>query len=745
MIVQGDAPTIQRCLLSIKPYIDTWVIHYAGSNETRANVIRNTLADVPGQLELTSFDNFTEHKNKLIASASMQADIIVMLEAGEEFQSLCDRIDLPLTFDTGLVDITYPEYTLRLPRIFRSSAVNQMNSTTDENIVLAPKEKCTPLADISIKHHEDTIHDGSPSLEGTPHDKIHQGQQALKANQHQTALRYFNSVIDTPDNLAEYWTASYLAAKTHLAVGEPAMAIDLFQSCFESDIERAEPLMRIAEIHHQHAQHRTAHELCKIIVDMPIPKHANYFEPIIYAQSASLLLAETSAALAEPEPPLEDNSLAVADNPSVEQTNSAAQLPLTIGMATFDDYDGVYFSIMSIVLYHRNCLDQLEILVIDNNPRSEHGKAVKGLCDRVSQARYIAAGEYKGTAVRERIFAEARGELILCMDCHVFLHDGVVERLLQYATDNAGSKDLMHGPLFYDNHDSYSTHMEPIWNEGFYGTWGTDERGKDFDGEPFDIPLQGMGLFACFKQHWLGFNHRFRGFGGEEGYIHEKFRQHGGRVLCLPFLRWTHRFDRPEGVKYSNVWEDRIRNYLIGWHELDLDRKPVLEHFATLRGMDLAASTNAAFLRETGSPLWDFDTVYLLTQSEEQNQQIKADLKILAIDKLVQNIAKFEDIPSLLRNAAARQLANVIIIDARTDSPSNIHERLINLVKNNRANVVIQTDTNSIRKDESSYRAYLVNADGFSAAADCAERHRKISKELLETSHGSTTVLSISN
>jgi hypothetical protein len=103
-----------------------------------------------------------------------------------------------------------------------------------------------------------------------------------------------------------------------------------------------------------------------------------------------------------------------------------------------------------------------------------------------------------------------------------------------------------------------------------YGAWATDPRGQDPDGAPFDIPMQGLGVFACRRAAWPGFNPRFRGFGGEEGYIHEKVRQRGGRVLCLPFLRWMHRFNRPLGVPYPNVWEDRFRNYMIGFTELGL-------------------------------------------------------------------------------------------------------------------------------------------------------------------------------
>jgi hypothetical protein len=140
--------------------------------------------------------------------------------------------------------------------------------------------------------------------------------------------------------------------------------------------------------------------------------------------------------------------------------------------------------------------------------------------------------------------------------------------------------------MIYDDLSNYSTHFKPVWQGGMYGVWDTNPAAKDPDEPPFEIPMQGLGLFACRREAWPGFNPAFRGFGGEEGYIHEKFRRRGGRVLCLPFLRWMHRFSRPLGTQYANQWEDRVRNYLIGFRELGWDTAPVVDHFKTLLGKE---------------------------------------------------------------------------------------------------------------------------------------------------------------
>jgi hypothetical protein len=93
----------------------------------------------------------------------------------------------------------------------------------------------------------------------------------------------------------------------------------------------------------------------------------------------------------------------------------------------------------------------------------------------------------------------------------------------------------------------------------------------------------GLGLFTCRRDAWLGFSPHFRGFGGEEMYIHEKYRQAGAEALCLPFLRWGHRFGRPNGIPYVKIltrW-NKIRNYVIGLQELGLPLDRCYEHFVT--------------------------------------------------------------------------------------------------------------------------------------------------------------------
>jgi hypothetical protein len=248
---------------------------------------------------------------------------------------------------------------------------------------------------------------------------------------------------------------------------------------------------------------------------------------------------------------------------------------LTIGMAVYNDFDGVYFTVQALRLFQD--LDDTELVVVDNFG-CEH---TREFVEEWAGARYVLATEAVGTAApRQRVFDEARGEAVLCLDSHVLLAPGAVTRLKQYYRDHPDTRDLLQGPMVYDDLQTVSTHFEPVWRAQMWGIWGTDPRGEDPEGEPFEIWGQGLGIFSMRREAWPGFNSRFRGFGGEEGYIHEKVRQRGGRCLCLPWLRWNHRFGRAGGVPYPLTAEDKFWNYLVGHAELGLDPAPAIEHFA---------------------------------------------------------------------------------------------------------------------------------------------------------------------
>ncbi len=255
-------------------------------------------------------------------------------------------------------------------------------------------------------------------------------------------------------------------------------------------------------------------------------------------------------------------------------------MKVTIGMATYLDYDGVYFSLAALRLYQAFHQD-VELLVVDNfgQPNSQDvGCPFTKTAAKNLGAVYVHAPHAKGTAApRNLVFEKATGDVVICIDSHVLLENGCVNRVAHFFHDPARKRDLLQGPLLCDDRKTLHTHFAPVWRKRMLGTWAYDHRGHGT--EPFPIGMQGLGMFAMRKEAWPGFSRHFRGFGGEEGYIHDKVRAAGGECWCHPGCRWMHRFKRPAGPPYPMPVADRVANYLIGRRELGLPEWDVLDHF----------------------------------------------------------------------------------------------------------------------------------------------------------------------
>ena len=313
---------------------------------------------------------------------------------------------------------------------------------------------------------------------------------------------------------------------------------------------------------------------------------------------------------------------------------------LTIGMATYNDFDGVYFTVQALKMYHD--IEDVEIVVVDNSPFSSHSPMVRQLCG-MAGAKYVPLQTPVGTSPsRNKVFEEASGEFVVCLDSHVFLIPEAVKRLKAFIPQAGGH--IYSGPMWMDNLIGLCTHFIPQWRSEMFGIWGrtwqcpcgkenftlTEHQGKvlclqmpegvtprtqcmscgqglpdvgwsgheavflqrgfkslgsDPLDEPFEIPGQGLGMFGCRKDAWLQFVEGAIGFGGEELNVHELYRQKGFKAICLPFMGWLHKFGRPNGVPYPLQRYHKIRNSVLWHNRLGKPLDDIKEHFVATRLM----------------------------------------------------------------------------------------------------------------------------------------------------------------
>lgn len=130
------------------------------------------------------------------------------------------------------------------------------------------------------------------------------------------------------------------------------------------------------------------------------------------------------------------------------------QPKLLIGMAVYSDFDGVYFSVQSLRLHHAEVMPYVELAVVDNNPDSPHGKAVKDLFGWIKDvpAHYVPYTETAGTAAtRNHLFTLGTAPAVMCVDPHVLFAPGSIQRLIDWYDSHPDTMDLYQGPMLYDD------------------------------------------------------------------------------------------------------------------------------------------------------------------------------------------------------------------------------------------------------------------------------------------------------
>ena len=230
-------------------------------------------------------------------------------------------------------------------------------------------------------------------------------------------------------------------------------------------------------------------------------------------------------------------------------------MKLTIGMPHYDDYRGVFMTVQALKLYHD--LTDTEVLVVDNTPHLNSGKNCKILLDNFKgqfNTRYIAMPECRGPAhAKNEVIRQARGEVVLMMDCHVMLQKDAISRLKAFHVDDS----FYTGPLLMDDCGTTCTHFDMMWRGGMWGIWsqawqhpdgttfsvhqdadrncaffdlslsrrklefgfpeikyegnwqaklmtlGCKLIGHKTDDPPFEIPAQGCGMFIVRRDSWL--------------------------------------------------------------------------------------------------------------------------------------------------------------------------------------------------------------------------------------------------
>lgn len=148
MIVKDEAKSIERCLRSVLPFVDRWVIVDTGSTDETIDIIfkvmRETGFDNKGNLHQNAWINFSTNRNQALRYVPDNVDYIFVIDADEELIIPKNYIRPILT--ESLYNITMKIGTYEYPRasVLRKEFEWEYRGILHE--YLTAKTSCVPIS-----------------------------------------------------------------------------------------------------------------------------------------------------------------------------------------------------------------------------------------------------------------------------------------------------------------------------------------------------------------------------------------------------------------------------------------------------------------------------------------------------------------------------------------------------------------------------------------------------------------------
>ena len=119
MIVKNESRVITRCLDSVIPIIDCWVIVDTGSTDGTQEIIKKHLKDIPGKLYERPWKNFGENRSEAYELAKGKGDYILFMDADDTLEFEEGAHLPPLTLDLYNMWRGIKGYSYQKPQLVR--------------------------------------------------------------------------------------------------------------------------------------------------------------------------------------------------------------------------------------------------------------------------------------------------------------------------------------------------------------------------------------------------------------------------------------------------------------------------------------------------------------------------------------------------------------------------------------------------------------------------------------------------
>ena len=291
MIVKDEAPVIERCLASVRPHVDWWVVCDTGSTDGTQDLVRAAMGGTPGALLERPWVSFGHNREEALQAArslghAAAGDYTLWIDADDELVDVPPSWP-PLEADGYQLKVIHGANRFGRLHLVRLDRPWRWTGVIHEHLELAGA-LTGRLAAPRILQHRDGARSRDPEtyrkdalaltaeLRQRPQDprtQFYLAQSWRDAGELDRALAAYRLRAGNPAGWdQERWYSLFqIAVLLERTGAAPEVVADAYLSAYQADPSRAEPLVELARHERGRERFAVARVYALTAADLPMP------------------------------------------------------------------------------------------------------------------------------------------------------------------------------------------------------------------------------------------------------------------------------------------------------------------------------------------------------------------------------------------------------------------------------------------------------------------------------------------
>lgn len=294
MIVKNEVAVIERCLASVRPWLDFWLIVDTGSTDGTQEKIREVMSDIPGELHERPWRNFAANRTEAVQLLGRRADYLFVIDA-DEILHLPEGFSLP-TLEAGAYSLELKHGNLRYQRtcLVATALEWRYESVLHEYLKTDHSYKRQQISGPYVEYTTEGARSRNPNkyrddaavlieaLKDEPDNPrylYYLAQSWRDAGELQLALDAYDKRAKMPGWEVESWHAEYRAAiLAETTKQDDEKIIKRYLDVYNRRPTRVEPLIRLAAFFRLSKQYTNALMIMSQAMQIPLTTDTLFVE-----------------------------------------------------------------------------------------------------------------------------------------------------------------------------------------------------------------------------------------------------------------------------------------------------------------------------------------------------------------------------------------------------------------------------------------------------------------------------------